>query len=216
MFRLAWTLAATVAAAVVPVGRTPLLMTSLAVLLATVAAARLPVLFFLARSTAVTLPAWMVALPMAAMQPSGGWWLLFVAVKAWCAVGMMTVLVTTTPFPELLDVLRRWRCPEQLLPLLGFTYRFIFLLADESERLQMAYRSRASAAPAHIKRQALAGIAGTLMARSLARSDRVYDAMLARGYEGVHPGLAARLMNAGEAALLAFLLLVLIGARFVG
>ncbi len=216
MFRLAWALSATVAAAVVPVGGTIPMAASLAVLLASLAAARLPVPFFLARSAAVTVPAWLVALPMAALRPSGGWWLLFMATKAWCAVGMMTVLVTTTPFPELLNVLRRWRCPEQLLPLLGFTYRYIFLLADESERLQMAFRSRASFAPAAVRRKALAGISGTLLARSLVRSERVYDAMLARGYEGFHPGFPARWMSLAEAALLALLVAALIGARIFG
>ncbi|MDI6739862.1 MAG: energy-coupling factor transporter transmembrane component T [Candidatus Edwardsbacteria bacterium] len=215
MFRLCWSLLFVIATATIPAGRLISLLVMITLLALSAASARLPFGFFLSRSLGLSIPAWLIALPMALFQPRGGAWLLFMAAKAWCAVGMMTVLISTTSFPEILNTLRRLRCPELLLSLLGFTYRYIFLLVDESERLHMTYKARVAAAPNALKRRALSGIAGTLFARSLERSDRIYDAMLARGFDGRYPGIPAARITVVEGMILTALLLITIGARFI-
>jgi cobalt/nickel transport system permease protein len=215
MFRLGWSFLFVIITATIPAGRMIPLLVMIALLALTVVPAKLPAGFFLSRSFGLSIPAWLIALPMALFQPRGGEWFAFMTAKAWCAVGMMTVLISTTSFPEILNTLRRLRCPELLLSLLGFTYRYIFLLADESERLQMTYRARATAAPAILKRRALAGIAAPLFARSLERSDRIYDAMLARGFDGRYPGMPAAGMTVAEGATLLVFFLITIGARFI-
>lgn len=215
MFRLGWALLFVIITATIPAGRVIPLSVMIALLALTAVPASLPAGFFLSRSFGLSIPAWLIALPMAFFQPRGGEWFAFMAARAWCAVGMMTVLISTTSFPEILNTLRRLRCPELLLSLLGFTYRYIFLLVDESDRLQLTYRARAAAAPAKLRRRALAGIAATLFARSLERSDRIYDAMLARGFDGSYPGIPAAGMTNAEGVALVVFLLITIGVRFI-
>jgi cobalt/nickel transport system permease protein len=213
MFRLVWAVLFVILTATIPAGETTPLAVLIGLLATTALASQLPFGFLIVRSLLLSLPAWLIALPMAFYQPQGAQWYAFMAIKSWGAVTMMTILITTTPFPGMLNTLRRMRCPELLLSLLGFTYRYIFLLTDESERLQLTFRARAAAAPAVYQRRALAGIAASLFTRSLERSERIYDAMLARGFDGSYPGIPAAEMTVGECIMLLMLSIIAIGAR---
>jgi cobalt/nickel transport system permease protein len=100
-------------------------------------------------------------------------------------------LTATTQFPDLMHALRHLRAPRLLIAIISFMYRYLFVLADEATRLMRARESR-SAAPVHGRgggtlwwRAKVAGsMVGQLLVRSLERSERVYNAMLARGYRG--------------------------------
>jgi cobalt/nickel transport system permease protein len=70
-------------------------------------------------------------------------------------------------------------------------YRYLFVLVDEVTRLLRARAARSAQLPGRKGGRTLAwragvagGMAGQLFIRSLERSDRVYQAMLARGYQG--------------------------------
>jgi cobalt/nickel transport system permease protein len=54
---------------------------------------------------------------------------------------------------------------------------------------------------------------GSLFLRSYERSERVFDAMTARGYDGELRSLAARAPAAGQWALLAAFALLLVGVE---
>jgi cobalt/nickel transport system permease protein len=104
----------------------------------------------------------------------------------------MAILMTaTTPFPDILHALRHLRVPAILVSIIAFMYRYLFVLVDEVARLLRARAARSARLPDHqgggtiIWRAKVAGhMAGQLFVRSLDRSDRVYQAMLARGYRG--------------------------------
>jgi cobalt/nickel transport system permease protein len=101
------------------------------------------------------------------------------------------VLTSTTPFPDILHALRHLKVPAVLVSIIAFMYRYLFVLADEVSRLLRARAAR-SAAPVGSQggrgvawRAGVVGsMAGQLLVRSLDRSDRVYNAMLSRGYRG--------------------------------
>ncbi len=101
------------------------------------------------------------------------------------------MLTAATSFPDLLHAFRHLRIPKTLVAIIAFMYRYLFVLADETSRLLRARASR-SAAPAQGKAggsilwraRVTGGLAGQLLLRSLERSDRVYNAMLARGFNG--------------------------------
>lgn len=96
---------------------------------------------------------------------------------------MTLVLVTTTPFEELAGALRCFRAPVLLVELLVMTFRYTFVLADELERMVRTARLRAVAA-AGLRRRiyAYSRIIGTHLLRSFDRAERVYQAMLLRGF----------------------------------
>ncbi len=107
------------------------------------------------------------------------------------SVQMAILLTATTPFPDLMHGLRHLRVPAILVAIIGFMYRYLFVLAGEAGRLLRARAAR-SVAPAAgrpggslLWRARVAGsMVGQLFLRSYERNERVYSAMLARGYNG--------------------------------
>jgi cobalt/nickel transport system permease protein len=114
-----------------------------------------------------------------------------IVVKSWVSVQVALVMVMTTSLPDLLWALRALRVPEPLVAIASFMYRYLFVLADEVGRLLRARASRSGARAGYragnglVWRGRVAGyMVGSLMLRSFERSERVYNAMSARGYAG--------------------------------
>jgi cobalt/nickel transport system permease protein len=114
-----------------------------------------------------------------------------ILIRSWLSVQMAILLVGVTRFPDLIHALEHLRVPMILTTIIAFLYRYIFVLGDEVFRLIRARESRSAAAPNQrggrsvVWRAKVAGhMAGQLFLRSYERSDRVYNAMLARGYAG--------------------------------
>ena len=146
-----------------------------------------------------------------------------IVIRSWLSVQMAILLVATTRFPDIVHALEHLRVPSILTTIIAFLYRYLFVLVDEVFRLLRAREAR-SAAVAGIRsggsvawRAGVAGsMAGQLFLRSYERSDRVYNAMLARGYTGhlqtVNPHELHRVDYVTTAlALIVILLLQLIG-----
>jgi cobalt/nickel transport system permease protein len=119
---------------------------------------------------------------------------LFVAVlvKSWLSVLASGLLVMTTPFPTLLSALRALGVPHILTAILSFMYRYLFVLVDEAMRLQTAREARSAGSGGTLlwRVRVLGGMVGSLFIRSYERSERIYAAMLSRGYDGQVHGLS--------------------------
>jgi cobalt/nickel transport system permease protein len=121
-----------------------------------------------------------------------------IVIRSWLSVQMAILLVAVTEFPKIIHALTHLRVPAILTTIISFLYRYLFVLTDEVMRLLRARQAR-SAASAGLRsggsvrwRARIAGhMAGQLFLRSYERSDRIYNAMLARGYKGelmtIHP-----------------------------
>jgi len=114
-----------------------------------------------------------------------------ILIKSWMSVQAAILLVAVTPFSDLLWGLSALRVPQPLVQIVGFTYRYLFVLSDEALRLMRARSARSASAGDQksggslIWRGKVAGrLVGSLLLRSLERSERIYQAMLARGYTG--------------------------------
>lgn len=114
-----------------------------------------------------------------------------ILIRSWLSVQMAILLVAVARFPDLIHALEHLRVPVILTTIIAFLYRYLFVLADEVFRLMRARESRSAASPGQRSggsvawRARVAGnMAGQLFLRSYERSDRVYNAMLARGYAG--------------------------------
>ncbi|MFQ5615958.1 MAG: cobalt ECF transporter T component CbiQ [Anaerolineales bacterium] len=121
-----------------------------------------------------------------------------ILLRSWISIQTAIVMTATTPFPDLVHALRHLRVPAILVAIISFMYRYLFVLSDEALRLVRARAAR-SAQPDPVQRKTTAtrgggsvfwrarvagNMAGQLFLRSYERSDRVYNAMLARGYRG--------------------------------
>jgi cobalt/nickel transport system permease protein len=121
-----------------------------------------------------------------------------IVVRSWLSVQMAILLVAVTEFPKIIHALSHLRVPTIITVIISFLYRYLFVLTDEVMRMLRARQAR-SAAAAGVRsggsvawRAQIAGhMAGQLFLRSYERSDRIYNAMLSRGYKGelmtIHP-----------------------------
>ncbi len=99
---------------------------------------------------------------------------------AFCAI---VVLSGVTPYPRMLDALRRLGVPVLLIATLHFMVRYIHVLGDELGRMAQARRSR-SFRRSGLDFGLLTGLIGVLFVRAMERGERVHAAMLARGWDG--------------------------------
>ncbi len=98
-----------------------------------------------------------------------------------CVIAML-LLTWTTPFHQILQVLRRLRLPGVMLTTLALMYRYLPLLAEESRRMQRARASRTFSTKRLLVWKNLSAIIGRLFIRSADRAERIYLAMCARGW----------------------------------
>ncbi|MDX1414173.1 MAG: cobalt ECF transporter T component CbiQ [Candidatus Promineifilaceae bacterium] len=114
-----------------------------------------------------------------------------ILLRSWISVQMAVLLTATTRFPDILHALRHLKVPAVLVSILAFMYRYLFVLTDEVGRMLRARAARSACLPGKkggrslLWRAKIAGhMVGQLFLRSIERSERVYEAMLARGYRG--------------------------------
>ncbi len=107
-----------------------------------------------------------------------------VAVKSTVSVLAVIILSSTTPFPDLLRGMEKLKAPRLFTSLLSFTYRYVFVLVDEAQRMRRARDSRGWSGRWLWQAKVIGHMIATLFLRSYERGERVYAAMLARGYGG--------------------------------
>ena len=114
-------------------------------------------------------------------------------VRSALSLQFAVVILSVTRFEDLLAGLRACGLPKILTAIFALMWRYLYVLVDEVVSLTQARLARSSALPDSHRRggggvlwraRVTGGMAGTLMLRSLDRSQRVYQAMQARGYDG--------------------------------
>ena len=142
-----------------------------------------------------------------------------ILIRSWLSVQMAILLIATARFPDIVHALEHLRVPSILTTIIAFLYRYLFVLADEVSRLLRAREARSAAAAGSRSggsvawRARVAGnMAGQLFLRSYERSDRVYNAMRARGYAGhlmtINPHILRRVDYLTVAAALTIILIL--------
>jgi cobalt/nickel transport system permease protein len=113
-----------------------------------------------------------------------------VVVRSWLSIQMAILLTATTQFPDLIHALRHLRVSASLVAVISFMYRYLFVLTNEVIRLlrardaRSAYHRTGGKSPLIWRARVAGNMAGQLFLRSYDRSERIYSAMLARGYQG--------------------------------
>lgn len=110
-----------------------------------------------------------------------------VLAKSCLGVLGVTLLSETTSFAELLQALERLRFPRFAVMLAGFTHRYAFVLADEAVRMMRARDARGYRGRWLWEAGVIGRMVGALFLRSFERGERVYLAMISRGFDGSMP-----------------------------
>ena len=104
--------------------------------------------------------------------------------KAWLSILSLIVLTSTTKMPNLLKGLERMYVPCVMIMILSFMYRYVFIVVDEVMRMRQARDSRNFQGGTLWQIRTIGHMIGTLFIRSYERGERVYQAMVARGFDG--------------------------------
>ena len=112
-----------------------------------------------------------------------------IALKSWVSVQAALLLAFTTPFHELVEGLRLLRLPAIMVSIISFMYRYLGVLSAEATRMARARGARSASVGGRSggtlawRAKVTGSMVGSLFLRSYERSERIYAAMQARGFE---------------------------------
>lgn len=114
----------------------------------------------------------------------GGWNIL---AKATLGVLVSLLLAATTTMRDLIVGLERLHCPPTLTMIATFMLRYLDVLSGEARRMRVARMSRGDDPRFLWQLRGFAAGLGALFLRAFERGERVYLAMVSRGYDGRMP-----------------------------
>ena len=115
---------------------------------------------------------------------SGGWISFFsIVIKFILTVSTALLLVAVTSFPGICEGLERLRFPRLLVIQLLFLYRYLFVLLEETLRIVRAREARSFGQKGR-EVKTFIRLISILLLRTVERSERIYQAMLSRGFRG--------------------------------
>ena len=138
---------------------------------------------FLARRMLLLEPFVLGVALLALFQPGGRRLFVLLVARSTLCLAVMVLLSNTTPFSDLLRVLKAARTPALLVTTLSLMYRYLFVLVDESQRMRRARTSRSFTARRTRAWQTTATVVSQLFIRSSERAERIYAAMCSRGWQ---------------------------------
>ena len=179
----------------------PLLPSLLLLTLMLFLVSRLPLHFLLTRlqypgifllAVAIVLPLFsgstiLLRLGPLAIRQEGLLALIVIAVKFICILTLGLVLFGSAPFLTTIKAMRALRLSPILADMMLLSYRYIFEIGRDLQSMSTAMRLRNFQANRFSLDglSKLASLSGTLLVRSYERSERIYKAMIVRGYGAI-------------------------------
>ncbi|MGI8511910.1 MAG: cobalt ECF transporter T component CbiQ [Solirubrobacteraceae bacterium] len=139
-----------------------------------------------------------------------------VALKATIGTVGAVLLGATTTFPNVLRGLEAMRAPRLLVLIAAFMYRYLFVIVEEVGRMRASLRARGYSPRHALQSGAFGRLVAALFLRTYGRGERVYLAMLSRGYTGRMPELRPLVFGRPDAAFLALILAAIVPLRVAG
>ncbi len=140
------------------------------------------------------LSAWMSHLSMAYVEQVLG--------KAFLSIGAMTILSVAVPFPDMLRALQEVHVPRLFILFLAFLYRYASVLGRETLKLERGWKARYFGHGFIGRWRELGHILSALLVRSYERAERVYAAMLSRGFSLHGPSFHVLHFGVGDLGLI--------------
>jgi cobalt/nickel transport system permease protein len=142
------------------------------------------------------------------LSSEGVWSMWNILAKSVLGATASILLAASTEVPDIVRGFGRLRVPAVITGIASFMIRYLEVIAGELTRMRIAMVARGYDPRWLSQVRPIASSAGTLFVRSYERGERVYDAMLSRGYTGEMPAIDSRTTSAGEWAVALFLPLI--------
>jgi cobalt/nickel transport system permease protein len=112
-----------------------------------------------------------------------------ICLKASAIALLVEPLLATAPFSVTIQALAGLKVPPAVCQMILLTHRYIFVFQSEVARMTKGMNARGFSKRTDTETLRIIGnFLGMLLVRSFERTQRVYEAMLARGYDGRLPG----------------------------
>ena len=145
---------------------------------------------------------------------SAGWIsFLSILMKFALTISAALLLIATTSFPGVCHALRRLGFPALFVSQLLFLYRYLFVLMEEAMRVIRAREMR-SFGTRNTGIKVSVRLIGILFLRTVDRAERIYYAMLSRGFQGDIPTLKRSHIALSDLLFLAVMIAYLGAFRF--
>lgn len=143
-------------------------------------------------------------------------WLSFISIllKFILTMSAAILLIATSSFAGVSRGLRRLGFPSLFVAQLLFLYRYIFVLIEETVRMLQAWRLRSPSSESMTIR-ITSRIIGSMLVRTVERAERVYAAMLCRGFKGEMPAVSSHGFGGRDVFFLLIVVTFLALFRFV-
>ncbi|MDR1701166.1 MAG: cobalt ECF transporter T component CbiQ [Sporomusaceae bacterium] len=124
---------------------------------------------------------------------------LLLTLKAVCTVFLLFIIIFTQPVQLIFNGMGHMRLPDKLVSVLFLSWRYVFLFWEKLAQTYKALRSRLFQGGVNRRAYQVYGeIIGGLFVKSIDSSERVYKAMLSRGYTGKSVVAAAEKITAWD------------------
>jgi cobalt/nickel transport system permease protein len=145
---------------------------------------------------------------------------VMIVLKAVTIVLTAYAIFGTSRFDVSMLALQRLKCPKIVVQMLLFTYRYVFVFISEMQRMETAMRARGFVKKTDKRTLHVVGnLIGTLLIRSFERTERIYKAMLSKGYQGEYRSLVVFKWEVADwfkAAIVLAIAISLIAVEMVG
>jgi cobalt/nickel transport system permease protein len=168
------------------------------------AASRIPLKHFFSRTALIPVFAAVISIPLLFLTAGTPLWaanlgsinlaitlegltkFAIFTVRVWFCVASLTLLILSTGFDRTLKMLATLRVPSIMIQLFSLTYRYFFVSIEEAQSVLIAKEARTYVHKRTLNIQSLkdlGAIIASLFIRTYERSERVYLAMKARGFQ---------------------------------
>jgi len=108
-----------------------------------------------------------------------------VVVRALAAVILVLTMLGSMRFDVTIKALYMLKVPSPLVQMIMFTYRYIFVIIDEFASMWRAMGAKGFSPKTNMRDLLILGnLVGMLIVKSYERAERVYQAMISKGYTG--------------------------------
>jgi cobalt/nickel transport system permease protein len=136
--------------------------------------------------------------------------------RALVILSLVLILLTSTPLPSLFKAAHALWVPGLLIQMVSLSYRYLFLIIEEFQRVRIALRQRGFRNRGNLRSyHTVANVSAILLVRSAERAERVGQAMRCRGFDGKFRCLTEFHTTRGDIALF-FLIMATFCLLFVG
>ena len=141
-----------------------------------------------------------------------------ISLKAIAIVLLILPMFGTAPFHISVKAIQQLKAPGAFVQIILFTYRYIFIFAEEVGRMNDAAKTRGFVAKTRWHTfKTLGNFIGILLIRSFERTEYLHNAMISRGYTGKLKALKTFRITTNDiakaAAILAACLMLVLGDR---